>query len=112
MKKERTNRKDTMKRLLAYAAPYRRYMIAAMVFALLYVSMNLTAPIIIGYALDKAVNQGNVDFSGIANLLLIIAAVVVCSAVFQWLMDLSTNSVAYFTMRDLRRDIYAKFKNK
>ena len=111
MKKERTNRKDTMKRLLAYAAPYRRYMIAAMVFALLYVSMNLTAPIIIGYALDKAVNQGNVDFSGIANLLLIIAAVVVCSAVFQWLMDLSTNSVAYFTMRDLRRDIYAKFNS-
>lgn len=111
MKKERTNRKDTMKRLLAYAAPYRRYMIAAMFFALLYVSMNLTAPIIIGYALDKAVNQGNVDFSGIANLLLIIAAVVVCSAVFQWLMDLSTNSVAYFTMRDLRRDIYAKFNS-
>ncbi len=111
MKKERTNRKDTMKRLLAYAAPYRRYMSAAMVFALLYVSMNLTAPIIIGYALDKAVNQGNVDFSGIANLLLIIAAVVVCSAVFQWLMDLSTNSVAYFTMRDLRRDIYAKFNS-
>ncbi len=111
MKKERTNRKDTMKRLLSYAAPYRRYMIAAMVFALLYVSMNLTAPIIIGYALDKAVNQGNVDFSGIANLLLIIAAVVVCSAVFQWLMDLSTNSVAYFTMRDLRRDIYAKFNS-
>lgn len=111
MKKEKNNRKDTLKRLLAYAAPYRKYIIAALIFAVLYVSLNLTAPIIIGYALDKAVEKGNVDFGGIANLLLIIAAVVVCSAVFQWLMDLSTNTVAYFTMRDLRRDIYSKFNS-
>ena len=111
MKKEKNNRKDTLKRLLAYAAPYRKYIIAAMIFAVLYVSLNLTAPIIIGYALDKAVEKGNVDFGGIANFLLIIAAVVVCSAVFQWLMDLSTNTVAYFTMRDLRRDIYSKFNS-
>lgn len=101
--------KETIKRILGYAAPYHTKILLALVFAILYVALNLTAPILVGCAIDKAVGVGQVDFKGILNLILLIAATVICSSVFQWLMNLCTNLVAYGTMRDLRRDIYAKF---
>lgn len=106
-----TGTKSTVRRILGYAAPYRGKIALALLFAVLYVGLNLTAPILVGYAIDHAVKKGQVDFGAILNLLLFVGVTVVCSSFFQWLMNLCTNSVAYFTMRDLRRDIYRKFNS-
>lgn len=99
----------TVKRILQYAAPYRKSMIFAMVFALFYVVLNLTAPVLIGFAIDKAVGKGEVDFSSIAQLLLMTAVTVLSGSVFQWIMNLCINQVSYFTIRDMRCDIFKKF---
>ena len=70
------SRKGIVRRILRYAYPYRRSMILAMVFALLYVVLNLTAPVLIGLAIDKALGQGQVDFDAIWQLLLMTAVTV------------------------------------
>ena len=64
-------------------------MIFAMIFALLYVVLNLSAPVLIGLAIDKALGRGQVDFSAIVQLLLMTAVTVLAGAVFQWLMGLA-----------------------
>ena len=103
--------KGTVGRILKYTAPYRSKLILAMIFALFYVTLNLTAPVLIGYAIDEAVEAGNVNFAAIANILLMVVVTVLCGAIFQWLMALCTNAVSYLTMRDMRRDVYAKFNS-
>ncbi len=111
-KKKKTGpQKHTLRRILKYAAPYRRSLIFAMIFAVLYVVLTLTAPVLIGKAIDCAVSKGNVDFSAIAQLLLMTGVTVMGCAVFQWLMSLFINSVSYFTIRDIRSDIFAKFNS-
>ena len=105
------SRKNVIKRILKYASPYRNSMICAMIFALLYVVLNLTAPVLIGLAIDRAVEKGNVNFNEIWQLLLMTAVTVLSGAVFQWLMGLCINTVSYMTVRDIRREIFAKFNS-
>ncbi len=99
----------TIKRILFYVSPYKSKLIMAIIFATLYVLLNLTAPIFIGFAIDNAIEKGRVDFVEIGNLLLIVGVTVLMCAFFQWLMNLCINTVSYFTVRDMRRDIFKKF---
>ena len=106
---KKTSAVKTIKRIIGYCKPYKLRLAAAMVFSVLYVAMNLTAPVLLGYAIDGAVGKGNVDFVSIASLLLMVGVSALCSALFVWLMNLCTYSVTYLTARDMRRDIYGKF---
>lgn len=108
-KPERIKQERTLPRLLRFCTPYKGSIAAALVFAILYVGLNLTVPILVGYAIDNAVEAGKVDFGAIGTLLLGVAVTAVCSGVFQWLMNMCTNSVVYFTVRDIRRLIFRKW---
>jgi len=105
----KTSDKQTIRRILRYTACYKGSLILAMVFAVLYVVMTLTAPVLIGYAIDRIVGQGNVNFTEIANLLLMTGITVLACAVFQWLMGLFVNSVSYLVVRDIRSELFDKF---
>lgn len=104
-------KKNTVKRIMKYAAPYRKNLIFAMIFAVLYVVMTLTAPVLIGYAIDNIISEGKVDFEAVAFFIMLTAAAVAACAVFQWLMGLFINTVGYFTVRDIRSDIFRKFNS-
>ena len=99
----------TLPRLLRYCKPYSGKILWALVFAVLYVVLSLTAPILVGYAIDNAIETGKVNFAAIGTLLLGVAVTAICSGVFQWLMNMCTNSVVYLTVRDIRRMIYKKW---
>ena len=101
--------KGTLKRILQYAKPYRSSLVFAMIFALLYVVLNLTAPVLVGYAIDNITDKNNVNFNDVATLLMMVGITVLACAVFQWLMGLCINTVSYGTVRDMRRDIFRKF---
>ena len=101
--------KSTLKRILKYAKPYRSSLVFAMIFALLYVVLNLTAPVLVGYAIDNIIKKNNVNFHEVAQLLLMVGVTVLACAVFQWLMGLCINTVSYGTVRDMRKDIFKKF---
>lgn len=108
-KKKKRSSGRTVSRLVSYSSPYGGKLAAALLFAVLNVAMSLTVPVLIGYAIDKAVGENNVDFAGIATLLLMVGVCTLGSALFGWLMNLCTYSVTYLTTRDMRRDVYCKF---
>ncbi len=104
-------KKHTVGRILHYAAPYRKSLVFAMIFAILYVVLSLTAPVLIGYAIDHAVDKGKVDFEAVLQFLMMTGVTVLACGVFQWLMGLFVNTVSYFTIRDIRSELFRKFNS-
>ena len=107
--KKKMFRQPSVRRILQYAARYKGHLIMAMVFAVLNVVSTLAAPVLVGYAIDHIITQGQVDFPAVAQMLLMTGVTVLACAVFSWLMGLFVNAVCYLTVQDIRRDIFEKF---
>ena len=95
------NRKETLARVLRFAKPYRWYLLAALVSAVLSVSLTLYAPVLIGRGIDQIIAPGKVYFDNLLPILIELGIVAVLAALFQWLLTLCTNIVTYKTVRDL-----------
>lgn len=96
------NRKETLARVLRFAKPYRWYLLAALVSAVLSVALTLYAPVLIGRGIDQIIAPGKVYFDNLLPILIELGIVAVLAAIFQWLLTLCTNIVTYKTVRDLR----------
>lgn len=99
-----------LRRLASYAGPYKVYFVLSMLFAALEVGLSLAVPIFIGRAVDCCVGVGRVDLHELKRIAVIIAASVLASALFQWLMSLCMNRLSFNTVRDLRTDIFGKLE--
>lgn len=100
----------TLKRVFSYARPYLKYFVLTVIFALLSVSLSLAVPIFIGKAVDRCLGKGAVDFDELKKIAAILASIVIGSTIFQWLLSLCTNKLAFLTVRDLRADIFNKLE--
>lgn len=100
----------TLKRVFSYAGPYIKYFVLTVVFAVLGVSLSLSVPIFIGQAVDCCIGKGNVDFTALKTAAFKLSAAVIASTLFQWFMSLSTNKLAFLTVRDLRCDVFSKLE--
>lgn len=100
--------KAILMRLMYYVKPYRKFLIGAAFCAIISISLALYTPILIGQAIDKMIGFGMVDAAGIIQILIILAAVILCSALFQWLLTICTNIITFRTVRDLRNDAFEK----
>lgn len=107
MKKE----SGILRRLLSFTRPYLHFLVLALVFAVISVSLTLYAPVLIGRAVDLVVGKGQVDFQGLKPVLILLGAVVAATAAAQWLMGLCTNRIAYLTVRDLRVRAFERLEN-
>ncbi|MDE5584330.1 MAG: ABC transporter ATP-binding protein/permease [Ruminococcus sp.] len=101
---------DTLKKVIAYARPYIAYFGFSVIFALLGVGLSLFVPVFIGNAVDCCIGKGKVDFDELKKIVILLAVMVVASGIFQWLMSLFTNKLAFLTVRDLRADIFNKLE--
>lgn len=99
----------TMRRVIGLVTPERGYLAAGLVFAAVNVALTLTAPILIGLAVDRVVGPGEVDFAGMTPILAALAAVALGGALAGWLMTLCTNTVTYRAVRRLRQALFDKF---
>lgn len=100
----------TLKRVFSYARPYIGYFIFTVISAALGVSLSLAVPVFIGSAVDCCVGKGQVDFGRLKVIVTELAAIVLASGLFQWLMSLCTNKLAFLTVRDLRADVFGKLE--
>jgi len=100
----------TLKRVFSYAKPYMRYFVLTVIFAAAGISLSLAVPVFIGEAVDCCVGRGEVDFERLKKIVTALGAMVLFSGLFQWLMSLCTNKLAFLTVRDLRADIFNKFE--
>lgn len=103
-----TPRPRTIGRLLSYVKPYMFWLVLALFFALLQIAATLFAPIVIGNAIDYIIGKNNVDFDAVFKRLFILGGLIAAASLFQWLVSLCTNKVAYRTIRDIRRDAFDK----
>ncbi|MGN1347643.1 MAG: ABC transporter transmembrane domain-containing protein, partial [Acutalibacteraceae bacterium] len=99
---------DIIKRLLKYAKNNVRFFILSVIFSLFGVSLQLATPIITGKAIDNIVSQGNVNFEKVLQIIILLAAAIILSTVFQWLTSNFTNALTYKTVSSLRKDAYKK----
>ena len=93
---------STLRRLLGFIRPCRRFVILALVFAVVSVFMTLYAPVLTGEGIDRIVDKGLVDFDGLIPILAKLAVVVLIGALAQWLMSLCTNRISYLTAKSIR----------
>ena len=101
---------DTIKKVLHYMKKYIPILILSLVLATVTVGMTLYFPILVGDALDYVIEKGNVDFSGIMQVLKIAIIVIAINAFSQWLMSICNNHMTYHIVMDIRKDAFEKIE--
>ena len=104
--KNKTSRRETWKRLLAYIRKSLPLLALTIVFAGATVGLSLYIPILCGRAIDCMTGTGTVDFDGIARCLVKIGICASLCGILQWVMNSLNNRVAYRVIRDVRRDAF------
>ncbi|MDE5617936.1 MAG: ABC transporter ATP-binding protein/permease [Clostridia bacterium] len=92
----------TLRRILSYTRPYKGRFIAAFIFSVISVALQLAVPILIGNAIDYVIGADNVDFVKLLNYCLALIPTVAGAVFFQYLMHLCACSLAYNTVKDMR----------
>lgn len=97
-----------LKRLTLYIAKYKKYAIFSLISAIISVIGSLVGPMLIGKGIDQMFGKGNVNFSGVTKILILLAIVYAISNIFNWLLTYSTNLVSYQSVNDMRMDLFKK----
>ena len=101
------NTKTTViKKIMRYIVRYWFFLVCSLVFAILTVISTLFLPILTGQAVDCAVSSGNVDMEELSRILIRMAAMIVITALAQYLMNLCNNRLTYLVVRDIRKDAF------
>ena len=103
--------KEVLKRVSSYVGRYKIHLILSMLLALVSVSGILYIPILIGRAIDKIIGVGNVDFKGIAAILLEVCIIIAICALSQWIMNALNNKITYNVVRDMRARAFSKIES-
>ena len=100
-----------MRRVLRYIGPHVSLGGLSLVLCLISVALTLYVPILVGRAVDCIVGPNAVNFAALKPILLTIAVCIVVTAAAQWLMNALHNRITYDTVRDIRRDAFARIQN-
>lgn len=98
----------TFKRLLAFIKPFRKNLILAIVSAFIGIVCSLLVPVFIGWGVDCMVGAGDVDFARLYKIAGGLVAVILLSALFQWIMTYHSNKLSYYTVERMRNDVFSK----
>lgn len=98
----------TIKRLLQYIKPFKKNLIAAVIAAFIGILFSLLVPVFIGYGVDAMVGVDNVDFKKLVQICIALAAIILISALFQWIMTYHSNKLSYYTVEQMRNDVTEK----
>lgn len=97
-------------RTLSYLKAYSLLFLVSLIFATVNVLVTLYVPILIGDAIDLAVDAGKVDFQNLLPLLTKTAIFVLIGAVAQWLMNICNNKITYEIVKRVRADAFHKLQ--
>ena len=108
--KKNTAQKGTLKKVLKYGQRHGFFMVLSILFAAITVALTLYTPILIGDAIDLIVGKGQVDFAGIAAILIKTGIIIGITALIQWLMNTINNRITYHVVRDIRNEAFRKIE--
>ena len=103
--------KNLLKRLSSYVAPYYFLLFISILCAILYVISTLSAPIIVGKAIDQFINKDTFTNQQLNNYILILVGLIAFGAIFGFLMNYLLNRITYSIICDLRKDCFKKLVN-
>lgn len=101
---------ETLKRILRYARPKLLFLIITIISAIISVAATLYVPVIIGDSVNLMIGAGKVDFALIVPQLSMLGVVVAVAALFQWLMNYSTNVITHNVVLAIREDVFEKLQ--
>lgn len=108
--KKNTAQKGTLRKVLKYVQRHGFFMVLSILFAAITVALTLYTPILIGDAIDLIVGKGQVDFAGIAAILIKTGIIIGITALIQWLMNTINNRITYHVVRDIRNEAFRKIE--
>ena len=98
--------KETLKRVFRFIRPCHGRIVGMLLLAVITVAATLYTPILIGKGMDTMLGEGRVQTELLIQILVKLGAVVVITAVSQWLMNLLTNQVTYRVVEDIRSQAF------
>lgn len=104
------NKKSTLKKVLTRIKKYKIFVALSLLMAVATVGLTLYLPILNGRAIDGIVAKGMVNFTGLFRILKSMVAVIVATAVFQWLMNIINNHITYRVVQDIRKEAFEKLE--
>ncbi len=107
MKKQKNRApRGTLRRVLSYLRGYRIYLFLSLLLSLFSVALTLWLPVLFGEIIDEIAGKGQVDFTRIGQIFTIAVPVILATALFQWLMNVCNNKMAFGVVRNIRNDAF------
>ncbi len=108
--KKNEKQSETLKKVLRYLGKYRIYLVFTILLAALTVALTLYVPKLTGAAVDDIVGPGQVNFSGVIQILVKIGVSIAITAFAQWLMNICNNKMTYQIVQDVRNEAFKKIE--
>lgn len=102
---------QVVKKLLPRLKNQRFFLILSLLMAVITVLTTLYVPVIIGYAIDLIIGQGQVDFDGVFAYLTKIGIIIAITALTQWIMNICNNHITYHVTRNIRNEAIEKIES-
>ena len=99
------------KKVLKYGKNYRIYLILALIGVFVGTFFELSAPIYSGRAIKNIISQNNVNFSAMADNLLIFSLCILLNSTFTWLTNWATNIYCYKANNHIRKLFFEKLNS-
>ncbi len=100
-------RRETLRGLLRYLKPHLPVFILAILCALAVVAGQLLSPFFAGKAID-CIHAGGIDWGPLKNHLIAIGISSAAAMIFQWILAVLSNRIAYRVLSALRKDAFKK----
>ena len=110
-KKSSVRTAATLRKVLRYLQHYRLLFALSLLLTVVVVGLTLYLPVLMGDAIDLILAPGQVDFSGIAPILIKSAVIIAVTALCQWLMNVCNNRITFGVVRRLRYDAFVRIQS-
>ena len=101
---------DTLKKVFYRLGRYRIFLLFTILLSVVTVGLTLYIPKLTGKAVDCIVSKGQVDDTGVTEILMQIGICILITAFAQWLMNICNNKMTYQIVRDIRNDAFKKIE--
>lgn len=100
----------TFSRILKYIERFRFLFILSIVLTVAAVALTLYVPILVGEAIDLAIEKNNVLHGEINAILIKILIAILITALFQWIINVINNNITYRMVKRIRHEAFVKIQ--
>lgn len=107
---DKTGQRQTLGKVLHYIKKYWFYLAASILMATVTVALTLYLPILTGRVIDLVIGKGQVDYTGVFEILKKMAVIIALIAAAQWIMNVCNNKMTYRIVQDIRNEAFRRIE--